>query len=104
MGQAYRSIARRLAATGSLRVCMASLDGRDVGYVLGGVRSGIYRGLQISFSAEHRDLSIGHLLQDHELHRMAAAGVRRYDLGMDLEYKRRWADTIEVSRTIVAVR
>ena len=104
MASAYRSIAGRLGAADSLRVCVAVLDGHDVGYVLGGVRAGTYRGLQISYSADHRSMSIGHLLQDHELHRVAAEGVQRYDLGMDLEYKRRWSDTLEVTRTIVAVR
>ena len=32
------------------------------------------------------------LLQAAELERLAAEGVRTYDLGMDLGYKRSWAD------------
>ena len=104
MGSAYRRIARRLGAGGRMRACIAVLDGTDVGYVLGGVRGDTYRGLQISYAATLGHLSIGHLLQDHEVQRVAKEGITRYDLGMDLEYKRRWADSTEVTRTLVAVR
>lgn len=104
MASAYRAIAHRLSADGRMRACIATHNDIDVGFILGGVREATYRGLQISYAATARHLSIGHLLQDHEVARVATDGITRYDLGMDLEYKQRWADTTELTRTLVAVR
>ena len=104
MATAYRAIAHRLSSDGRMRACIARHNDMDVGFILGGVRGATYRGLQISYATTARHLSIGHLLQDHEVIRVATDGVTRYDLGMDLEYKQRWADTTELTRTLVAVR
>jgi len=105
MAAVYGTMIERLRSRGRLRVHVARLAGADVGYILGGVRNGRYRGLQISYHTEVADLSVGHLLQWHQIKQLnntAEAAV--YDLGMDLEYKRRWADRAEASLTLVVQR
>lgn len=91
----YRRMAWRLAASDQLRLLFARQGDRDIGYVLGGVRGRTYRGLQLSHDAGARELGIGHLLQIHQLEALAGTGIDVYDLGMDMPYKRRWADRID---------
>ena len=101
----YRAMTARLQARGRLRVLVARLDGADVGYIMGGVRAGIYRGLQLSYTSEVAELSVGHLLQHHQLRALCASGeAATYDLGMDLEYKARWADRAVPTFTLVVNR
>lgn len=102
MATMYEAMIDRLGRRRRLRAFFARLDGRDVGFILGGVRAGIYRGLQLSYAADTADLEIGHLLQAHQLQRLP--GVRTYDLGMDMAYKRRWADRVIPTTVLVARR
>ena len=105
MAAMYRAMIARLRSRGRLLAFVAMLDGRDVGYILGGVRVRRYRGLQLSFTADAGRLSVGNLLQAHQLRRLVEddrADV--YDLGMDFGYKRRWADRAETSVTLVVRR
>lgn len=88
----YAAMVPRLAARGALRVTFARLDGRDVGYVLGGVLADTYRGLQISFDQAHRLLAIGNLMQRATLRHLVAEGIARYDLGTEMAYKTSWAE------------
>ncbi len=104
MAATYEAMVRRLAGQGRLRLGIAVLDGTDVGYILGGVRGRTYRGLQLSFAATVGSLSVGHLLQRWQIESLASEGVARYDLGMDMDYKRRWADRAEASLTLVIHR
>ncbi len=77
----YRAMTARLQARGRLRVLVARLGGADVGYIMGGVRAGIYRGLQLSYAREAADLSVGHLLQHQQLRTLCANGeATTYDL------------------------
>lgn len=99
----YRAMAWRLARRDALRVLFATEGGIDVGFILGGVRGSTYRGLQISYAASHADASIGHLLQYHQIRRSASEALALYDLGMDIEYKRRWADEERSTFTLIAV-
>lgn len=96
-------ILRRLAPS-ARRVTVANLDRRDVGFILGGVSAFGYRGAQIAYTTDVAALSVGHLLQWHEIRRLARAGVLRYDLGMDIEYKHRFADERYVTRSLIIVR
>lgn len=91
----YRRMAWRLGAADQLRLLFARQDGRDVGFVLGGVRGRTYRGLQLSYDRSVRELGVGHLLQIHQLEALAGTGIDVYDLGMDMDYKRRWADRVD---------
>jgi hypothetical protein len=87
-----------------IRLSVARLDGADVGFILGGVINGRYRGFQLSFAQSVRALSVGNLLQLHEIRSLCFEGVHTYDLGMDMEYKRVWSDSVFVTRPIIAVR
>jgi CelD/BcsL family acetyltransferase involved in cellulose biosynthesis len=104
MAAFYRHQLERLRARQRVRALVATRDGADVGFIVGGRRGNAYRGLQLSYTESVRDLSVGHLLQAHEVQRLAAEGVRTYDLGMDLPYKRSWADRAVPSVTLVVHR
>lgn len=105
MAATYRTMINRLQPRGRLRAVVARLDATDVGYILGGVRAGIYRGLQLSYVQSAAGLSVGHLLQHHQLRVLCANGEATvYDLGMDLEYKQRWADRPVPTFTLVVER
>jgi CelD/BcsL family acetyltransferase involved in cellulose biosynthesis len=97
----YDAIARRLAPAGRLRATFARAGGDDVGYILGGVRDGLYRGLQMSFDDTRAELSLGSLLQARQIAALCDEGATSYDLGMDMRDKRRWAehafDTITIA-------
>ncbi len=89
----YRGMLGRLEGTGQTRVTFARREGRDVGYILGAVQGETYRGFQFSYDADVSELSIGSLLQIAAIEGLAADGIIRYDLGIDLDYKRHWGDS-----------
>lgn len=91
MARFYRALATRLGPAG-LRAGFARLDGADVGYILGAVRGDTYRGFQLGHDRAADHLSVGNLLQWHQIIALADEGVARYDLGMDMPYKLAWAD------------
>lgn len=102
----YRLLTTRLEEKKRLHVWIARKDGRDIGYILGAVRNRLYRGLQVSYIEDVSDLSIGHLLQHHQVRSLTSGETiaERYDLGMDIEYKQRWADFGEPSIVLVLER
>ena len=104
MAAFYRHQLERLRERQRVRALIATRDGVDVGFIVGGRRGNGYRGLQLSYAESVRDLSVGHLLQAREVERLTAEGVRSYDLGMDLPYKRSWADRAVPSATLVVHR
>ena len=100
----YAHMLPRLARRGSLRALFATMDGHDVAYVFGGVMGTTYRGLQMSFDQAHGSLSPGNLVQGAMIDALAEEGVRTYDLGSDIDYKRRWADGGLETAALVVVR
>lgn len=105
MSTTYRAMVERLQVRGRLRAHVARCDGADIGYILGGVRNGRYRGLQLSYTESAEHLSVGNLLQHRQIELLCRNGEATvYDLGMDLDYKRRWADHEVSSFTIVIER
>ena len=66
--------------------------------------SGEYRGLQFSYDDDHAQLGIGGLLQYHQIVELCGEGVARYDLGTEMDYKRRWAEEIMETEMLVLVR
>ncbi len=109
MSTMYDVMIDRLRERGRLEAHMARLpfdgDLTDVGYILGGIRNRRYRGLQISFDADHAGLSIGNLLQNHQLRRLVDKDLAdTYDMGMDFPYKQRWADGSDHSTTLILHR
>jgi hypothetical protein len=100
----YGAMLPRLCALGQQRTIFAKLGERDVGYILGAVMAGEYRGLQFSYDDEYGQLNIGGLLQYHQIVELCAEGVTRYDLGTEMDYKRRWAEDIMETEMLVLVR
>jgi CelD/BcsL family acetyltransferase involved in cellulose biosynthesis len=100
----YAEMVRMLAPAGRMRLIMARAGERDVGFILGGVFAGEYRGLQFSHDVEYRHLSLGNVLQRQQIERLCAEGVGVYDLGTMMEYKERWADESFVTRLLVVLR
>jgi Acetyltransferase (GNAT) domain len=101
----YQAMVRRLAGRGRQRTLFARAGGDDVAYVLGAVFAGEYRGLQFSYDDALARHSLGSLCQYHQIARLAAEGVERYDLGTDMDYKRRWAeDQLETELLVLIPR
>ena len=104
MGSLYRDVIERLDRNGRRRCVIARMGGDDVGYILGGVRRDRYRGLQLSYRDDVGTLSLGHLLQAHEIGRMSAEGCAIYDMGMDMDYKQKMADSAMTTVMLVVRR
>lgn len=100
----YEHMLPRLCARGQQRVLFARAADRDVGYILGAVFEGEYRGLQFSYDDDWAELGIGGLLQYHQIVELCAEGVARYDLGTEMDYKRRWAEDVMETEMLVLVR
>lgn len=100
----YGAMLPRLCALGQQRTIFARVGGRDVGYILGAVMAGEYRGLQFSYDADVAPLGIGSLLQLEQIRELVGEGVLRYDLGTEMDYKRRWAEEIMETEMLVLVR
>jgi Acetyltransferase (GNAT) domain len=99
----YADMVPRLRRRDALRLGFARLGGEDVGYCLGAVFGGTYRGLQFGFAAGLERFSIGNLLQLAEIEALTSEGAAsRYDLGSDADYKARWADSAQESVTLLA--
>ena len=50
------------------------------------------RGFQMGFDASMRAMGAGNLVQFELIQALCDEGVEYYDLGMDMNYKRRWAE------------
>lgn len=99
----YGDMVPRLVRRSALRLWFARLGGEDVGYCLGAIFGGTYRGLQFGFAKGLEHLSLGNLLQLNEIEALCEEGVAtRYDLGSDAEYKERWADAAMETVTLLA--
>lgn len=87
----YRLMVCRLAERGALRFIFGRLGDQDIAFVFGGVFGDTFRGLQMSYRAEHRSLAPGNLMQAAMIRQLASEGVPIYDLGTEMPYKSRWA-------------
>jgi hypothetical protein len=100
----YQAMLPRLCELGQQRTIFARVADRDVGYILGAVMGGEYRGLQFSYDDTMSRLGIGGLLQYQQVVELCGEGVARYDLGTEMDYKRRWAEEIMETEMLVLVR
>lgn len=100
----YELMLPRLCALGQQRTIFARAGDIDLGYILGAVFAGEYRGLQFSYDDERSKLGIGGLLQYHQIAELCTEGVGRYDLGTEMDYKRRWAEDTMSTEMLVVVR
>jgi len=100
----YGHMLPRLCLLGQQRTMFARVDDRDIGYILGAVFEGEYRGLQFSYDDDHAALGLGGLLQYHQIVELCGEGIGRYDLGTEMDYKRRWAEDVMETEMLVLVR
>ncbi|HSN26796.1 MAG TPA: GNAT family N-acetyltransferase [Kofleriaceae bacterium] len=100
----YAAMLPRLCALGQQRTIFARQGDRDVGYILGAVMGDEYRGLQFSYHDELSRLGIGGLMQYQQVVELCGEGVARYDLGTEMDYKRRWAEDVMETEMLVLVR
>jgi hypothetical protein len=100
----YSLMMPRLCALGQQRTIFARKADRDIGYILGAVLAGEYRGLQFSYDDAVAQLGIGGLLQYQQVLELCGESVGRYDLGTEMDYKRRWAEQILETDMLVIVR
>ncbi len=94
--QFYHAMMRRLALYRGGRVMFAVHEGKDIGFIFGGLAGSCYRGQQFSYDADWKAFSIGDLLQLNQLSWLCEEGVTRYDMGMSdhpaMAYKTHWAE------------
>jgi CelD/BcsL family acetyltransferase involved in cellulose biosynthesis len=100
----YGEMMPRLCATSQQRTIFARAADHDVGYILGAVFEGEYRGLQFSYDDDHAQLGLGGLLQYRQIVELCDERVTRYDLGTEMDYKRRWAEEVMETEMLVLVR
>lgn len=100
----YAAMLPRLCALGQQRTIFARQADRDVGFILGAVMGDEYRGLQFSYHDELSRLGIGGLMQYQQVVELCGEGVARYDLGTEMDYKRRWAEDVMETEMVVLVR
>ncbi len=100
----YERMLPRLASRGSQQVRFATQGGRDLAYIMGGMRGGTYRGLQFSYDFEYREYGLGNLLQLEQMGHCERIGVHHYDLGMSMDYKRRWSDLEHETLALFVIR
>jgi len=97
MADFVASFLERTRAREQTRVVLAYDDGLPVGFVLGAVFQGGYRGAQMSFDDRFRKLGLGNMLQVHMIRSLIDEGVHTYDLGSSMPYKLRWADKEDIT-------
>ena len=88
----YDHMTAYLAGRGALRLVFAKLDGEDIAMGFGGVLGDTFRGLQMSYDERFKHLSLGNLIQRQLIGRVAEEGLDYYDLGTEMDYKRRWSE------------
>jgi CelD/BcsL family acetyltransferase involved in cellulose biosynthesis len=105
MREFYRRVGRRLARAGQHRLLLARQGDEDIGFVLGAVFGGTYRGLQFSFDDRFARIGLGNLSQHHQVALLAEEpAIQSYDLGTGGEYKVDWAESGWDSVCLVAAR
>ncbi|HZS36505.1 MAG TPA: GNAT family N-acetyltransferase [Polyangia bacterium] len=97
----YRAMVPRLHRRGALELMFARDGGRDVAYILGGIFGDTYRGLQFSYAEGYEDCALGNLCQYHQVALLCERGLARYDLGAEVEYKRRWGEIVHETVTLL---
>ncbi|HEV7556961.1 MAG TPA: GNAT family N-acetyltransferase [Kofleriaceae bacterium] len=100
----YGTMLPRLVENRQHRTMFARHGELDIGYILGAVFEGEYRGLQFSYDDEFAAFGIGGLLQYHQVAALCDERVERYDLGTEMDYKRRWAEDTMETEMLVLVR
>jgi hypothetical protein len=103
MEEFYRLMVKRLARRGGARLLFARAADADVAYVLGGLFGDTYRGLQFAQARRFEDCALGNLGQLAQVRALAAEGIRFYDLGSEVDYKKRWGEIAFDTVTVLAL-
>ncbi len=90
----YKAMLPRLAARDALRgLFVKNAEGDDTADPVGGVFAGAFRGRRFSYRQDCASLSLGNLAQLHMVELLAEEPeITLYDLGSEMDYKRRWAE------------
>jgi len=89
----YDGLLKRSLGLGQVRATFVREGGRDIGYAFGSRFGSTFRGHQMAFAESRRRAAPGNLAQAGLIKGLCAeGGVSTYDLGMAIDYKRRWAD------------
>lgn len=104
MFQFYQAMLPRLAARGCLRTVTLWDEAQLVGYAFGGVWGSVFRGLQFSYLPQWQQLSLGNLMQWELITHLCDEGLETYDLGMDMDYKRRWSEALMTTHALLIRR
>ncbi len=97
----YRLVYKRMCRSGAARAMFARHDGRDIGFVMGGVNGRHYRGQQFSYALDWAAQSVGNLLQWAQIQWLCEEGIAQYDMGSTLEYKLHWTEIESRSHTLI---
>ena len=92
MAEFYQHMTRYLAKRGALRMVFARCDGADIAMGFGGILGDTFRGLQMSYDERFKHLSLGNLIQLELIKQVAQESIQHYDLGTEMDYKRRWSN------------
>lgn len=92
----YDLLLTQLAIEGKARVIFAQKDGKDIGFIFGGLSNKIYRGQQFSYAMDCAAYSIGNILQFEQIKWLCDEGCVRYDMGPitgeKMAYKAHWTE------------
>ncbi len=97
----YAALLTRMAHSGIGRIVFARRDGRDIGFIFGGLAGSTYRGQQFSYVEDESNASIGNLLQLEQLRWLCEEGATRYDMGPRMDYKLHWTEIETVAEALL---
>jgi CelD/BcsL family acetyltransferase involved in cellulose biosynthesis len=60
--------------------------------------------LQFSYDADYAEYALGNVLQVSQMAHCHALGISHYDLGMSMDYKRRWSDREHETIALFVIR
>jgi len=92
----YAAMMRRLSQHADARVIMAKYEGKDIGFIFGGMAGKIYRGQQFSYDDAWKEFSIGNSMQLEQIQWLCEEKAARYDMGpivgQAMGYKTHWTE------------
>ncbi|NNJ90728.1 MAG: GNAT family N-acetyltransferase [Gammaproteobacteria bacterium] len=95
----YLAMITRLAQDQKARIILARHEGKDIGFIFGGLAENHYRGQQFSFDQEWASSSVGNLMQLEQIQWLCEEGVTHYDLGPIMDYKHHWTEQRAISES-----
>ena len=101
MANFYRALSVTLTKCQNARILFAKHNGKNIGYLLGGVVSKTFRALQFSYDETYASYAVGNLMQLEMIRLMCLEGCLTYDLGMEMPYKKRWGEYLHTSELLL---